>query len=95
MPKTPSYTDKIKQRNWGDIPITEGYSSLFQNSFFQPKFRMGFENREEKSKLESKKETSKKTITRPVTRTSSQSRNQETCDQEEELNIREATFRNT
>ncbi|KAG9286128.1 hypothetical protein G9A89_010142 [Geosiphon pyriformis] len=36
-----------------------------------------------------------KTITRPVTETSSQSRNQETRDQEEEPDIREATFRNT
>ncbi|KAG9305160.1 hypothetical protein G9A89_010668 [Geosiphon pyriformis] len=94
MPRTPSYIDKIKQRNWGDIPITGGYSSLFQNSLFQPKFRTGFENHEEESELESEKETSKKTITRPVTGTSSQSRNQETRDQEEEPDIREATFRN-
>ncbi|KAG9286492.1 hypothetical protein G9A89_014658 [Geosiphon pyriformis] len=93
-PRTPSYTDKIKQRNWGDIPITGGYSSLFQNPLFQPKFRMGFENREEESELEFEKETSEKTITRPVTGTSSQSRNQETHDQEEEPDIREATFRN-
>ncbi|KAG9296594.1 hypothetical protein G9A89_015186 [Geosiphon pyriformis] len=93
-PRTPSYIDKIKQCNWEDIPITEGYSSLFQNPLFQPKFRMGFENREEESELESKKETSEKTITRPVTGTSSQSRNQKTHDQEEELDIREATFRN-
>ncbi|KAG9291693.1 hypothetical protein G9A89_022112 [Geosiphon pyriformis] len=92
--RTPSYTDKIKQRNWGDIPITGGYSSLFQNPFFQPKFRMGFENHEEESESESEKETSEKTITRPVTGTSSQSRNQETHDQEEEPDIREATFRN-
>ncbi|KAG9286363.1 hypothetical protein G9A89_014529 [Geosiphon pyriformis] len=56
---------------------------------------MGFENREEESESESEKETSEKTITRPVTGTSSQSRNQETRDQEEEPNIREATFRNT
>ncbi|KAG9293700.1 hypothetical protein G9A89_019037 [Geosiphon pyriformis] len=41
MPRTPSYIDKIKQRNWGDIPITGGYSSLFQNPLFQPKFRTG------------------------------------------------------
>ncbi|KAG9297593.1 hypothetical protein G9A89_007668 [Geosiphon pyriformis] len=61
MPRTPSYTDKIKQQE---------------------------------SELESKKETSKKTITRPVTGTSSQFKNQETCDQEEELDIKEATFRN-
>ncbi|KAG9294747.1 hypothetical protein G9A89_008226 [Geosiphon pyriformis] len=93
-PKTPSYTDKIKQCNWGDIPITERYLSLFQISLFQPKFRTEFENCEEESKLESEKETSKKTITRPVTRTSSQSKNQETCNQEEELDIRKATFRN-
>ncbi|KAG9287441.1 hypothetical protein G9A89_023813 [Geosiphon pyriformis] len=93
-PRTPSYTDKIKQRNWRDIPITGGYSSLFQNPLFQPKFRTGFENRKEESKSESAKETSKKTITRPVTGTSNQSRNQETRDQEEELDIREATFRN-
>ncbi|KAG9301796.1 hypothetical protein G9A89_004276 [Geosiphon pyriformis] len=93
-PRTPSYIDKIKQRNWGDIPITGGYSSLFQNPLFQPKFRMGFENREEKSESESEKETSEKTITRPVTGTSSQFRNQETRDQEEEPDIREATFRN-
>ncbi|KAG9290665.1 hypothetical protein G9A89_011628 [Geosiphon pyriformis] len=93
-PRTSSYTDKIKQRNWRDIPITGGYSSLFQNPLFQPKFRTGFENREEESESESKKETSEKTITRPVTGTSSQSRNQETHDQEEELDIREATFRN-
>ncbi|KAG9288040.1 hypothetical protein G9A89_017635 [Geosiphon pyriformis] len=53
-----------------------------------------FENCEEESELESKKETSKKTITRPVTGTSSQSRNQETCDQEKKPDIREATFRN-
>ncbi|KAG9287409.1 hypothetical protein G9A89_023781 [Geosiphon pyriformis] len=94
-PKTPSYIDKIKQRNWKDIPITGGYSSLFQNPLFQPKFRTGFENREEESESESEKETSEKTITRPVTGTSSQSRNQETRDQEEEPDIREATFRNT
>ncbi|KAG9288315.1 hypothetical protein G9A89_021346 [Geosiphon pyriformis] len=67
-PRTPSYTDKIKQ--W-------------------------FENCEEKSESESKKKTSEKTITKPVTETSSQFRNQETHDQKEELNIREATFRNT
>ncbi|KAG9303294.1 hypothetical protein G9A89_013620 [Geosiphon pyriformis] len=94
MPRTPSYIDKIKQRNWEDIPITGGYSSLFQNPLFQPKFRTGFENREEESESESEKETSKKTITRPVTGTSSQSRNQETRDQEEKPDIREATFRN-
>ncbi|KAG9291957.1 hypothetical protein G9A89_004895 [Geosiphon pyriformis] len=94
-PRTPSYTDKIKQCNWGDIPITRGYSLLFENPLFQPKFRMGFENHEEESESESEKETSKKTITRPVTRTSSQSKNQETRDQEEEPDIREATFRNT
>ncbi|KAG9298843.1 hypothetical protein G9A89_015864 [Geosiphon pyriformis] len=93
-PKTPSYTDKIKQHNWEDIPITGGYSLLFQNPLFQPKFRMGFENHEKESESESEKETSEKTITRPVTETSSQSKNQETCDQEEELDIREATFRN-
>ncbi|KAG9287999.1 hypothetical protein G9A89_017594 [Geosiphon pyriformis] len=93
-PKTPSYIDKIKQHNWGDIPITGGYSSLFQNPLFQPKFRTGFENCEEESESESEKETSEKTITRPVTGTSSQSRNQETRDQEEEPDIREATFRN-
>ncbi|KAG9295352.1 hypothetical protein G9A89_013381 [Geosiphon pyriformis] len=94
MPRTPSYTDKIKQHNWGDIPITGGYSSLFQNPFFQPKFKMGFENREKESESESEKKTSEKTITRPVTGTSSQSRNQETRDQEKEPDIREATFRN-
>ncbi|KAG9292803.1 hypothetical protein G9A89_006364 [Geosiphon pyriformis] len=94
MPRTPSYIDKIKQRNWGDIPITGGYSLLFQNPLFQPKFRTGFENRKEESESESEKETSKKTITRPVTGTSSQSRNQETRDQEKEPDIREATFRN-
>ncbi|KAG9295056.1 hypothetical protein G9A89_017850 [Geosiphon pyriformis] len=94
-PKTPSYIVKIKQCNWGDIPITGGYSSLFQNPLFQPKFRTGFENHEEESESESEKETSKKTITRPVTGTSSQSKNQETRDQEEEPDIREATFRNT
>ncbi|KAG9290836.1 hypothetical protein G9A89_010985 [Geosiphon pyriformis] len=88
-PRTPSYIDKIKQRNWGDIPITGGYSSLFQNLLFQPKFRTGFENREEESESESEKETSEKTITRPVTGTSSQSRNQETRDQEKEPDIRE------
>ncbi|KAG9301291.1 hypothetical protein G9A89_012674 [Geosiphon pyriformis] len=93
-PRTPSYIDKIKQCNWGDIPITGGYSSLFQNPLFQPKFRMGFENHEEESESESEKETSKKTITKPVTGTSSQSRNQKTRDQEEEPDIREATFRN-
>ncbi|KAG9285813.1 hypothetical protein G9A89_013238 [Geosiphon pyriformis] len=49
---------------------------------------------QEKSESESEKETSEKTITRPVTGTSSQSRNQETHDQEEEPDIREATFRN-
>ncbi|KAG9292195.1 hypothetical protein G9A89_023915 [Geosiphon pyriformis] len=94
-PRTSSYIDKIKQRNWGDIPITGGYSSLFQNPLFQPKFRTEFENREEESESESEKETSEKTITRPVTGTSSQSRNQETRDQEKEPDIREATFRNT
>ncbi|KAG9288557.1 hypothetical protein G9A89_016187, partial [Geosiphon pyriformis] len=93
-PRTPSYTDKIKQHNWGDIPITGGYSSLFQNPLFQPKFRTEFENREEESELESEKETSEKTITRPVTGTSSQSRNQETRDQKEKPDIREVTFRN-
>ncbi|KAG9285496.1 hypothetical protein G9A89_021827 [Geosiphon pyriformis] len=95
MPRTSSYTDKIKQRNWRDIPITEGYSSLFQNSLFQPKFGMGFENHEEESESESKKETSKKTITKMVTKTSSQFRNQKTYDQEEKLDIRKAIFRNT
>ncbi|KAG9299698.1 hypothetical protein G9A89_013058 [Geosiphon pyriformis] len=94
MPRTPSYTDKIKQHNWGDIPITGGYLLLFQNSFFQSKFGTEFENHEEEFELESKKETSEKTITRPVIGTSSQSRNQETHDQEKEPNIREATFRN-
>ncbi|KAG9303675.1 hypothetical protein G9A89_018572 [Geosiphon pyriformis] len=94
MPKISSYTNKIKQHNWRDIPITGGYSSLFQNPLFQPKFGMGFENCEKKSESESEKETSKKTITRPVTGISSQSRNQETHDQEEELDIREAIFRN-
>ncbi|KAG9289763.1 hypothetical protein G9A89_014498 [Geosiphon pyriformis] len=93
-PRTPNYTDKIKQRNWGDIPITKKYSSLFQNSLFQPKFGMGFENCEEESESESEKETSEKTITKLVTETSSQSKNQETRDQEEELDIKEATFRN-
>ncbi|KAG9291773.1 hypothetical protein G9A89_012058 [Geosiphon pyriformis] len=94
MPRTPSYTDKIKQCNWEDIPITGGYLSLFQNSLFQPKFGTGFENCEEESELESEKETSKKTITRLVTGTSSQFRNQETCDQNKEPNIKKATFRN-
>ncbi|KAG9299338.1 hypothetical protein G9A89_013986 [Geosiphon pyriformis] len=94
MPRTPNYTDKIKQRNWRDIPITGGYLSLFQNPLFQPKFGMGLENHKEKSELESKKETSKKTITRLFTETSSQSRNQKTHDQEEKPNIKEATFRN-
>ncbi|KAG9304066.1 hypothetical protein G9A89_005976 [Geosiphon pyriformis] len=55
---------------------------------------MGFENCEEESESESKKKTSEKTITRPVTGTSSQSRNQETCNQEEEPDIRETTFKN-
>ncbi|KAG9292952.1 hypothetical protein G9A89_016314 [Geosiphon pyriformis] len=59
------------------------------------KIKQQFENREEESESESEKETSKKTITRPVTGTSSQSKNQETRDQEEEPDIREATFRNT
>ncbi|KAG9300180.1 hypothetical protein G9A89_000251, partial [Geosiphon pyriformis] len=94
MPRTPSYTDKIKQCNWGDIPITGGYSSLFQNPFFQPKFGTEFENCEEESESESKKETSEKTITRPVTGTSSQSKNQETHNQKKKLDIKEATFRN-
>ncbi|KAG9307188.1 hypothetical protein G9A89_017016 [Geosiphon pyriformis] len=94
MPRTSNYTDKIKQHNWGDIPITGGYLSLFQNPLFQPKFRMGFENCEEESESESEKKTSEKTITRPVTETSSQSRNQKTHDQEKELDIREAIFRN-
>ncbi|KAG9299122.1 hypothetical protein G9A89_020435 [Geosiphon pyriformis] len=61
IPKTPNYTDKIKQQE---------------------------------SESKSKKETSKKTITKPVTGTNSQSRNQETHDQEEKLDIREAIFRN-
>ncbi|KAG9291748.1 hypothetical protein G9A89_012033 [Geosiphon pyriformis] len=94
MPRTPNYTDKIKQCNWGDISITGGYSLLFQNSLFQPKFRTGFENCEEKSESEFKKETSEKTITKLVTGTSSQSKNQETRDQEKELDIKKATFRN-
>ncbi|KAG9294196.1 hypothetical protein G9A89_021555 [Geosiphon pyriformis] len=81
-------------RTLRDIPITRGYSSLFQNPFFQPKFEMGFENQEEESELESKKETSEKTITRPVTGISSQSRNQKTHDQEKKPDIKEATFRN-
>ncbi|KAG9304314.1 hypothetical protein G9A89_019876 [Geosiphon pyriformis] len=84
MPRTPSYTDK--QHNWGDISITGGYSSLFQNPLFQPKFRTEFKNRKEESESESKKETSEKTI--------SQSRNQETHNQEKKLDIRKATFRN-
>ncbi|KAG9298048.1 hypothetical protein G9A89_008407 [Geosiphon pyriformis] len=94
MPRTPSYTDKIKQCNWKDIPITEGYLSLFQNPFFQPKFGTEFENHEEESELKSKKETSEKTITRPVTGTNSQSRNQETHNQEKEPDIKKAIFRN-
>ncbi|KAG9284331.1 hypothetical protein G9A89_007486 [Geosiphon pyriformis] len=57
MPRTLSYTDKIKQHNWEDIPITRRYLSLFQNPFFQPKFGMEFENHKEESKSESEKET--------------------------------------
>ncbi|KAG9303224.1 hypothetical protein G9A89_013550 [Geosiphon pyriformis] len=93
MPRTPNYTEKLKQHNWGDIPITEGYLSLFQKPFFQPKFRARFENHEKESESESEK-TSKKTSTRPVIGTSSQSRNQEIHDQEEKLNIREVIFSN-
>ncbi|KAG9292627.1 hypothetical protein G9A89_006999 [Geosiphon pyriformis] len=54
-----------------------------------------FKTHKEKSESESKKKTSKKTITRPVTGISSQSKNQETYNQEKELDIREATFKNT
>ncbi|KAG9293376.1 hypothetical protein G9A89_007622 [Geosiphon pyriformis] len=54
-----------------------------------------FENHEEESESESEKKTSKKTITRPVTGTSSQSRNQETCDQKKKPDIKEANFKNT
>ncbi|KAG9291918.1 hypothetical protein G9A89_004856 [Geosiphon pyriformis] len=93
MPKTPNYTEKLKQHNWEDIPITGEYLLLFQKLFFQPKFGVNFKNHEEESELKSE-ETSKKTSTRLVTGTSSQSRNQETCDQEEKLDIKEATFRN-
>ncbi|KAG9300073.1 hypothetical protein G9A89_018350 [Geosiphon pyriformis] len=84
MPRTFNYTEKFKQYNWGDIPITGEYSLLFQKLLFQPKFGAEFENHEEESELESK-ETSEKTSTRPVTETSNQSRNQETYDQEEEI----------
>ncbi|KAG9298955.1 hypothetical protein G9A89_020268 [Geosiphon pyriformis] len=68
--------------------------TLAQTPKKTPKFGMSFENCEEQSESESEKETSEKTITRPVTGTSSQSRNQETRDQEEEPDIKEATFRN-
>ncbi|KAG9307750.1 hypothetical protein G9A89_023315 [Geosiphon pyriformis] len=93
-PRTSNYTDKLKQCDWGNIPITKGYSLLFQNPFFQPKFGAGFENHEKESESESGK-TSEKTSTRPVTETSSQFRNQKTHDQKEEPDIREATFRGT
>ncbi|KAG9302626.1 hypothetical protein G9A89_007330 [Geosiphon pyriformis] len=92
-PKTPNYTDKLKQCDWGNIPIIGGYSSLFQKLFFQPKFGAEFENRKEESESESE-ETSEKTSTRPVTETSSQFKNQETRNQEKELDIREVIFRN-
>ncbi|KAG9288910.1 hypothetical protein G9A89_019532 [Geosiphon pyriformis] len=88
-----NYTEKLKQCNWRNISITERYLLLFQKPLFQPKFGVGFENCKEKSELESE-ETSEKTSTRLVTGTSSQSRNQETHDQEKKLDIREATFRN-
>ncbi|KAG9288244.1 hypothetical protein G9A89_021275 [Geosiphon pyriformis] len=63
-----------------------------KNIMQSPNFGVEFENCEEESKLESKK-TSKKTSTRPVIETSSQSKNQEIHNQEKELNIREAIFR--
>ncbi|KAG9292810.1 hypothetical protein G9A89_006371 [Geosiphon pyriformis] len=71
MSRTPNYTEKLKQCNWGDILITGEYSLLFQKPHFQPKFGAEFENHEEKSESESEKETSEKTITRLVTGTSS------------------------
>ncbi|KAG9302398.1 hypothetical protein G9A89_011448 [Geosiphon pyriformis] len=92
IPRTSNYTEKLKQCNWRNIPITGGYLLLFQKPLFQPKFGAGFENREEESESESE-ETSEKTSTKSVIGTSSQSRNQETCNQEKELNIRETTFR--
>ncbi|KAG9290328.1 hypothetical protein G9A89_007059 [Geosiphon pyriformis] len=66
-----------------------------RTSSYIDKIKQCFENHEEESESKSKKEISEKIITRLVTGTSSQSRNQETCDQEKELDIREATFRNT
>ncbi|KAG9307661.1 hypothetical protein G9A89_023226 [Geosiphon pyriformis] len=72
------------------IPLKAALSTLTPQTPRTPKF----ENHEEESESESEKETSKKTITRPVTGINSQSRNQETHDQEEEPDIREATFRN-
>ncbi|KAG9302348.1 hypothetical protein G9A89_011774 [Geosiphon pyriformis] len=88
-PKTFNYTDKLKQHNWGNIPITGGYLSLFKMPLLQPNFGAKFENYKEKSKSETKK-LIKKPKTKPVTRSSNQSKNQE-----EKLNIREVTFRDT
>ncbi|KAG9304830.1 hypothetical protein G9A89_016860 [Geosiphon pyriformis] len=59
---------------------------------FSTKIWSRFENCKEKSKSESE-ETSEKTSIRPVTGTSNLSRNQETRDQEEKPDIKEATFR--
>ncbi|KAG9307435.1 hypothetical protein G9A89_017265 [Geosiphon pyriformis] len=91
-PRTPNYTDKPKQCDWKNIPITGEYSLLFQKPLFQPKFRAEFKNCKEKSESESEK-TSEKTSTRPVMGTSSQFRNQKTRNQKEEPDIREVTFR--
>ncbi|KAG9304649.1 hypothetical protein G9A89_020213 [Geosiphon pyriformis] len=74
------------------IPAQTPKKNVIQSVKKQCLHSAGFENCEEESESESE-ETSEKTSTRPVTRTSSQFRNQETHDQEEEPDIREATFR--
>ncbi|KAG9287207.1 hypothetical protein G9A89_008837 [Geosiphon pyriformis] len=89
IPKTLNYTNKLKQHNWRNIPITEGYLSLFKMPLLQPNFEAKFENYKKESELETK-EPIKEPKTKPVTRSSNQSKNQE-----EKLDIREATFRNT
>ncbi|KAG9297285.1 hypothetical protein G9A89_009967 [Geosiphon pyriformis] len=89
IPKTFNYTDKLKQHNWGNIPITEGYLSHFKMPLLQPNFGAKFENYKKESELETK-EPIKEPKTKPVTKSSNQSKNQE-----EKLDIRKATFRDT
>ncbi|KAG9291205.1 hypothetical protein G9A89_004608 [Geosiphon pyriformis] len=92
---TREHTNKTKENlETNQESNQQKLGTLAQTPKKTPKFETGFENHEEESELESEKETSKKTITRLVTETSSQFRNQETRDQEEELDIKEAIFKN-